>query len=240
MRKQGLPLQRLMSGETPPGPRQRPALPRRLRAVRGRRRGPRRRPGGRAEAGRSPSAGSTARRRTSPRPRCRPSCAAVPRGSGDAGVVVAGDSDVWVRLSRCCTPVPGDEIVGFVTRGHGVSVHRADCANMRAAAESEPDRLVEVQLVAERRLGVPGRHPGRGARPAPPAVRRHPGPVRPARQHPVGLGDHHPATAWRSASSPSRWATPSTWATFSRRSATSRACTTSTGSAAPKLTDGRP
>jgi GTP diphosphokinase / guanosine-3',5'-bis(diphosphate) 3'-diphosphatase len=66
-----------------------------------------------------------------------------PRGSGGAGVVVAGSSDVWVRLSRCCTPVPGDEIVGFVTRGHGVSVHRTNCPNMDQL-NSEPDRLVEV------------------------------------------------------------------------------------------------
>ncbi|MEU4229901.1 bifunctional (p)ppGpp synthetase/guanosine-3',5'-bis(diphosphate) 3'-pyrophosphohydrolase [Nonomuraea sp. NPDC026600] len=66
-----------------------------------------------------------------------------PRGGGGAGVVVAGDSDVWVRLSKCCTPVPGDEIVGFVTRGHGVSVHRADCTNI-TQLKSQPDRLVEV------------------------------------------------------------------------------------------------
>ncbi|MEU1719096.1 MULTISPECIES: bifunctional (p)ppGpp synthetase/guanosine-3',5'-bis(diphosphate) 3'-pyrophosphohydrolase [unclassified Nonomuraea] len=65
-----------------------------------------------------------------------------PRGGG-AGVVVAGDADVWVRLSKCCTPVPGDEIVGFVTRGHGVSVHRADCTNVQQLRE-QPDRLVEV------------------------------------------------------------------------------------------------
>ncbi|MGV9307666.1 MULTISPECIES: RelA/SpoT family protein [unclassified Nonomuraea] len=66
-----------------------------------------------------------------------------PRGGGGAGVVVAGDSDVWVRLSRCCTPVPGDDIVGFVTRGHGVSVHRSDCTNVQQLKE-QPDRLVEV------------------------------------------------------------------------------------------------
>lgn len=66
-----------------------------------------------------------------------------PRGRGGAGVVVAGDSDVWVRLSRCCTPVPGDEIIGFVTRGHGVSVHRTNCPNVEQL-KSEPDRLVEV------------------------------------------------------------------------------------------------
>ncbi|MFG2072977.1 RelA/SpoT family protein [Nonomuraea maritima] len=66
-----------------------------------------------------------------------------PRGAGGAGVVVAGDADVWVRLSKCCTPVPGDDIVGFVTRGHGVSVHRADCTNVQQL-KSQPDRLVEV------------------------------------------------------------------------------------------------
>src|SRR5690606_6202855 len=61
----------------------------------------------------------------------------------NAGVMVAGDPDVWVRLSRCCTPVPGDEIVGFVTRGHGVSVHRTNCPNVAQLKEQE-DRLVEV------------------------------------------------------------------------------------------------
>ncbi|WP_248960094.1 RelA/SpoT family protein [Sphaerisporangium perillae] len=66
-----------------------------------------------------------------------------PRTGTNAGVIVAGDSDVWVRLSRCCTPVPGDEIVGFVTRGHGVSVHRTNCPNIEQL-RSEPDRLVEV------------------------------------------------------------------------------------------------
>ncbi|MEO5876812.1 MAG: bifunctional (p)ppGpp synthetase/guanosine-3',5'-bis(diphosphate) 3'-pyrophosphohydrolase [Streptosporangiaceae bacterium] len=63
---------------------------------------------------------------------------------GDPGVVVAGDSDVWVRLSRCCTPVPGDEIVGFVTRGSGVSVHRTNCVNVDQL-KSQPDRLIDVK-----------------------------------------------------------------------------------------------
>ncbi|WP_375708367.1 RelA/SpoT family protein [Actinomadura sp. K4S16] len=66
------------------------------------------------------------------------------RPAGDPGVVVADDPDVWVRLSRCCTPVPGDDIVGFVTRGHGVSVHRADCANVESL-KSQPDRLIDVK-----------------------------------------------------------------------------------------------
>ena len=67
-----------------------------------------------------------------------------PSPSHDSGVVVEGSADVWARLSRCCTPVPGDEITGFVTRGHGVSVHRADCTNLRHLLDSEPERLVAV------------------------------------------------------------------------------------------------
>jgi GTP pyrophosphokinase len=64
--------------------------------------------------------------------------------AGSSGVVVEGTTDVWARLSRCCTPVPGDEITGFVTRGHGVSVHRADCDNVRHLATAQPERLVGV------------------------------------------------------------------------------------------------
>ncbi|HZA60706.1 MAG TPA: bifunctional (p)ppGpp synthetase/guanosine-3',5'-bis(diphosphate) 3'-pyrophosphohydrolase [Actinomycetota bacterium] len=65
----------------------------------------------------------------------------APRES--TGVVVAGSSDVWVKLARCCTPVPGDAIVGFVTRGHGVSVHRRECPNARSLL-NEPDRMIDV------------------------------------------------------------------------------------------------
>ncbi len=63
---------------------------------------------------------------------------------GDPGVVVKGAADVWVKLARCCTPVPGDPIVGFVTRGSGVSVHREDCANVRSLA-AHPERLIDVE-----------------------------------------------------------------------------------------------
>jgi GTP pyrophosphokinase len=63
---------------------------------------------------------------------------------GDPGVVVRGVDDVWVKLARCCTPVPGDPIIGFVTRGSGVSVHREDCNNVSGLRE-EPDRIVEVE-----------------------------------------------------------------------------------------------
>jgi guanosine-3',5'-bis(diphosphate) 3'-pyrophosphohydrolase len=63
--------------------------------------------------------------------------------TGDSGILVRGANDILVKLAKCCTPVPGDGIVGFVTRGSGVSVHRADCVNVKALA-SEQDRFVEV------------------------------------------------------------------------------------------------
>ncbi len=66
---------------------------------------------------------------------------------GDSGIEVEGLPDVWVKLARCCTPVPGDEITGFITRGSGVSVHRKDCANVASLAK-EPQRLVEVSWSA--------------------------------------------------------------------------------------------
>ncbi|MGN6473669.1 MAG: RelA/SpoT family protein [Mycobacteriales bacterium] len=66
------------------------------------------------------------------------------RSAGDPGVMVKGEPDVWAKLARCCTPVPGDEILGFVTRGHGVSVHRTDCSNT-VSLETRPERLVEVE-----------------------------------------------------------------------------------------------
>ena len=59
------------------------------------------------------------------------------------GVMVKGLPDVWVKLGRCCTPVPGDAIVGFVTRGQGVSVHRSDCPNVKTLRR-EPERMIEV------------------------------------------------------------------------------------------------
>ncbi|HEV3280537.1 MAG TPA: bifunctional (p)ppGpp synthetase/guanosine-3',5'-bis(diphosphate) 3'-pyrophosphohydrolase [Acidimicrobiales bacterium] len=76
--------------------------------------------------------------------RQQPIAARPGRGSA-VGVYVEGLDDLMVRLSRCCTPVPGDEIVGFVTRGRGVSVHRADCANAASLASRSRERLIEVE-----------------------------------------------------------------------------------------------
>jgi GTP pyrophosphokinase len=61
------------------------------------------------------------------------------------GIHVEGLEDVLVRLSRCCTPVPGDEISGFITKGRGVSVHRSDCSNAESLVEGEPTRMIEVE-----------------------------------------------------------------------------------------------
>jgi guanosine-3',5'-bis(diphosphate) 3'-pyrophosphohydrolase len=66
------------------------------------------------------------------------------RRTGDPGVVVVGTADVWVKLAKCCTPVPGDPILGFVTRGSGVSVHRKDCTNAESLMAQE-DRLIDVE-----------------------------------------------------------------------------------------------
>ena len=72
----------------------------------------------------------------------RPRTAAA--GSTDAGVVVKGVEDLWVKLAKCCTPVPGDPILGFVTKGGGVSVHRQSCTNA-GDLRNQPERLVDVE-----------------------------------------------------------------------------------------------
>ncbi|GHF39315.1 GTP pyrophosphokinase [Streptomyces mashuensis] len=66
------------------------------------------------------------------------------RTTADPGVVVKGVDDVWVKLARCCTPVPGDPIIGFVTRGNGISVHRADCVNVDSLSQ-QPERILDVE-----------------------------------------------------------------------------------------------
>ena len=126
----------------------------------------------------------------------------------DSGVVVRGVDDVWVKLARCCTPVPPDPILGFVTRGSGVSVHRTDCTNVSGLLE-QPDRIVEVEwaptqssvFLVEIQVEALDRKSLLSD------VTRilsenHVNIWRPACTR--------PRTGWRSPSSPSRWATPST------------------------------
>ncbi len=67
------------------------------------------------------------------------------RGRTGVGVHVEGLDDVMVRLSRCCTPVPGDDIIGFITRGRGVTVHRADCANAVGLGNAQSARMIDVE-----------------------------------------------------------------------------------------------
>ncbi|HUH52980.1 MAG TPA: bifunctional (p)ppGpp synthetase/guanosine-3',5'-bis(diphosphate) 3'-pyrophosphohydrolase [Microbacteriaceae bacterium] len=68
----------------------------------------------------------------------------APKRESHSGVVVKGVSDVLVKLAKCCTPVPGDEIMGFITKGQGVSVHQTSCKNYQALKD-QPNRLVEVE-----------------------------------------------------------------------------------------------
>ena len=132
-------------------------------------------------------------------PRTSPRASRSPAGArsskvgpgGDAGVIVKGAPDVWVKLAKCCTPVPPDEILGFVTKGGGVSVHRTDCTN--ADEPAQPARAAARGRVgADRPVDVPGQHPGRGARPGPPAVRHHHGALGRAREHPQRQPLDHP------------------------------------------------
>ncbi|MGD9163896.1 MAG: bifunctional (p)ppGpp synthetase/guanosine-3',5'-bis(diphosphate) 3'-pyrophosphohydrolase [Chromatiales bacterium] len=79
------------------------------------------------------------------RPAPRPKPPTTPKSTSIKGeVVVAGVDDLMTNIARCCKPVPNDSIVGFVTKGRGVTVHRQDCANMRALNEDQQARLVEV------------------------------------------------------------------------------------------------
>ena len=70
------------------------------------------------------------------------------------GVVVKGIGDVSVRFSRCCNPVPGDEIIGFVTRGRGVSIHRTDCSNIINLPEEDRHRLIDAEWEITRKDGT--------------------------------------------------------------------------------------
>jgi len=72
--------------------------------------------------------------------------------TSDVGVIVDGQPDMWVKLAKCCTPLPGDAILGFVTRENGVSVHRRDCTNA-ASLLAQPERIVQVEWAASPGVG---------------------------------------------------------------------------------------
>lgn len=77
----------------------------------------------------------------------------VPVSKSKAGIVVRGIHDVAVRFSKCCSPIPGDEIVGFVTRGRGITIHRTDCINVLNLPESERARLIDAEWESENLQG---------------------------------------------------------------------------------------
>ena len=151
-----------------------------------------------------------------------PTVAPPQRLERTGGVRVKGVGDLLVRFAKCCHPIPGDPIVGFITRGKGVTVHLQTCPTVHQRARGQPAHRRRVGIRADR--DVPDRHPGRGLRPDRPAERHHPGRGREQGQHrrrarrrdagPHGRRDgHHPGrTPCRS------W--PASWA-GSRRSRTS-------------------
>ena len=69
----------------------------------------------------------------------------INKNSENPGIVVKGMDNLMIRVSRCCNPVPGDEIIGFITKGRGISVHRVDCSNVTSLPESEKARFIEVE-----------------------------------------------------------------------------------------------
>lgn len=67
----------------------------------------------------------------------------------DTGVVVEGLDNIMIRIARCCTPVPGDDIIGYITKGRGITVHRKDCDNLKALPEEEKKRFIDVSWSPE-------------------------------------------------------------------------------------------
>ena len=72
----------------------------------------------------------------------------TPAARSRSGIVVKGIHDVAVRFSKCCNPIPGDEIIGFVTRGRGITIHRTDCVNVIHMSDDDRHRLIEAEWQA--------------------------------------------------------------------------------------------
>ena len=127
--------------------------------------------------------------------------------TGDSlGVVVPGVEDVLVRLAKCCTPVPGDEIHGYISLGRGITIHRADCPNVKALMRN-PERFTPVEWESGKTSssfrvqiavdGVGPRAPARGRRPH----------LRRARREHRLLRRHRSRTAWPATGTRPSWAT---------------------------------
>ena len=67
------------------------------------------------------------------------------RNQDSPGIIVKGADNLMIKLAKCCNPVPGDEIIGFITKGRGISVHRCDCSNITSLPEEEKARFIEVE-----------------------------------------------------------------------------------------------
>jgi len=96
--------------------------------------------------------GAAAPRPAPPPPPPRPR---KPASGGDQGVLVVGIDRLMTQLAKCCKPVPPDPVRGFVTRGKGVSIHREDCSSLKSLAETNPERLIEVEWGAGAHAGYP-------------------------------------------------------------------------------------
>ena len=88
----------------------------------------------------------------------------VTRRTSSSGIKVAGEEDILVRFAKCCSPLPGDPIVGFITRGRGVTVHRRDCDK---GLDLDPERRIDVEWDGHEQGAARGRDPGAVRRTSP-------------------------------------------------------------------------
>ena len=129
--------------------------------------------GRRQQGAAAPQAGRVRRSRSPPPPRCCSTSAARahrrPESSSSTyGIRVEGVDDVPLRLAKCCRPVSGDPILGYVSLGRGITIHREDCPNV-VALRKDPERFVPVAWDGDNETSLQGRAPGRRLGPPPPA-----------------------------------------------------------------------
>ena len=151
------------------------------------------------------------------------------------GIRVDGIDDVAIRLPQCCRPVPGDDVVGYISLGRGITVHRRDCPNVRAL-EKNPERFAAVHWDTAGQGAAAGGDPDRGLRSQPSAGGHLPDPQRERREHPRRRrSPRAQATTWSKTASCSRCPRSTTWRPCCSASGASTPSTTPTGS---RRTDG--